>query len=454
MASGMRITPLEDWIAGKLGVTGKPVELMERLRIRQLELLNATLAHAARHSPFYRRRLGDCRPLVSLSGLADLPFTTSADLSEQGLQMLAVSQGEIKRIVTLRSSGTTGQAKRVYFTRSDLEYTKAFFRCGMSRMLQPGQRVLVLLPGELPDSAGRLLADALQQQGISCHVAGLVSDPGAIAALLVEEPFDCVVGIPVQVLGVVRHPLAAEVPTHRIGSVFLTSDYVPSALVGEIRRVWGCPAVNHYGMTELGLTCGVECHALDGYHLREPDLYFEVVDPVSGAALRAGETGEVVVTTLTRLGMPLIRYRTGDLARFMAEPCPCGSVLPRLGKVQGRLAARVDLGGLLKPCMSDLDEALFSLRGLLNFRAVLTMLDTDRSTLQLMIETLPGAERRTRDHVDRRLPTIPALRAAVAAGRLVLQPTVLADAPLSVSATVKRIIEQPQKENANLETAC
>lgn len=454
MASTMQITPLESWIAGKLGVTGKPAELMAGLRAWQLEKLNATLDHATRHSPFYRRLLQGCRPLASLAGLADLPFTTSAELSEQGLQMLAVSQGEVERIVTLRSSGTTGQAKRVYFTRSDLEYTKAFFRCGMSRMLKPGHRVLVLLPGELPDSAGRLLADALQEQNITCHVAGLVTDPGAIAARLVEEPFDCVVGIPVQVLGVVRHPLAAEVPSHRIGSVFLTSDYVPSALVEEIRQVWGCPAVNHYGMTELGLTCGVECHALDGYHLREPDLYFEVVDPISGAVLRAGETGEVVVTTLTRLGMPLIRYRTGDLARFIAEPCPCGSVLPRLGKVQGRLAARIDIGGSLKPGMSDLDEALFSLGGLLNFRAILMPLDTNRSALQLIIETSPGAERRTRDNIDRRLPTIPALRAAVASGRLVLQPTVLADAPLSVSATVKRFIEQPQKENANLETAC
>lgn len=450
----MQITPLESWIAAQLGVSDRPAQLMTSLRARQLELLNATLTHAARHSPFYRQRLRNGHPLANLADLAGLPLTTSEDLAGQGLQMLAVSQGEIERIVTLRSSGTTGQSKRVYFTRSDLEYTKAFFRCGMSRMLQPGHRVLVLLPGELPDSAGRLLADALAEQDITCHVAGLVTDPGAVATLLIEQPFDCVVGIPVQVLGVVRHALAARVPAGRIGSVFLTSDYVPSALVEDIRRVWGCPAVNHYGMTELGLTCGVECHALDGYHLREPDLYFEIVDPQTGAVLPMGDTGEVVVTTLTRRGMPLIRYRTGDLARFLVEPCPCGSVLPRLSKVQGRLAARVDIGGSLKPGMPDLDEALFSLPGLVNFRALLLPLEADRNALQLIIETVPGAEQRTRDNVDRRLPAIPALRAAVAAGRLVLHPTVLTDAPLSVSATVKRLIEQPEKEKDTLETAC
>jgi phenylacetate-coenzyme A ligase PaaK-like adenylate-forming protein len=447
----MQITPLESWIAGKVGLANAQELSMDALRVHQLRRLNETLAHAALHSPFYRQRLNN-GPLAKLTEISRLPFTTSADLVEQGLQMLAVSQSEIERIVTLRSSGTTGQPKRLYFTRDDLACTQEFFRCGMSQMLKPGHRVLVLLPGDLPDSAGRLLADALALQNISSCIAGVVTSPAAVAELLVKEHFDCVVGIPVQVLSVVRHPVAAQVHHGRIGSVYLTSDYVPGALVTEIRRTWGCPAINHYGMTEMGLTGGVECQALAGYHLREPDLYFEVIDPLSGAVLPAGAMGEVVVTTLTRTGMPLIRYRTGDLARFLPKPCPCGSVLPRLSKLHGRLAGQLDIGGPLKLSMPELDEALFSLPGLVNFSACLAPQGSGLNTFQLTIETRQGREQQTRKNVDRRLSTIPALRAAVSAGRLALLPTSLANEPLLVSATAKRLIEQSEKEHSSLET--
>lgn len=447
----MQISPLDAWVADQIGLVENQTLSIENLRDYQRTRLNATLEHAVFNSPFYRQRLGAYQPLAALDDLKQLPFTTSSDLVEQGLQMLAVSQGEIERIVTLRSSGTTGQPKRIYFTRSDLERTRTFFRCGMSQMLKAGNRVLVLLPGELPDSAGRLLADALQVAGIESEVFGLVTDPGQVAALLASQSFDCVVGIPTQVLGVVRHP-AAAVPCGRIGSVFLTSDYVPSALVQDIRRIWNCPAINHYGMTELGLTGGVECQALAGYHLREPDLYFEVIDPLSGAVLPEGDLGEVVVTTLTRTGMPLIRYRTGDLARFLPDPCPCGSRLPRLSKLQGRLTGKIDIGGPLKLGMPELDEALFSLPGLINFNANLAVMDSGLNWFQVTIETRPGVEQKTRVNVDRRLPTIPALRAAVAAGGLSLRPTSLAKQPLAVSATAKRLIEQSNKEYVHLET--
>lgn len=446
----MLISPLDAWTAKELGAGRDGNFSVEQLRAYQLNRLNATLAHAVSNSPFYRERLSGVPLLNSLDDVCRIPFTTSADLSEHGLQMLSVSRAEIERIVTLRSSGTTGQAKRLYFTRPDLQRTREFFRCGMSQMLKSGDRVLVFLPGELPDSQGRLLAEALKVDGIVCEVYGPVRDPGDAAELVSREAFDCVVGIPTQVLSVVRQPAAAN-PRGQIGSVFLTSDYVPSALVRDIRRIWDCPAINHYGMTELGLTGGVECQALAGYHLREPDFYFEVIDPESGSVLPAGEMGEVVVTTLVRTGMPLIRYRTGDLARFIPDPCPCGSKLPRLSKLTGRLAGRIDIGGPLKISMPELDEELFSLPGLLNYRATLIPFGLRKNALQLTIEARRGTGEQTRRQIDSRLPAIPALRAAVAAGTLVLRPAELADEPLAVSATAKRMIQKEEKEPISLE---
>ena len=82
-------------------------------------------------------------------------------------------------------------------------------------------------------------------------------------------------------------------------------------MVKTLRTVWGGDVYNHYGTTEMGLGGGVECAAHRGYHLREADLYFEIVDPLTGEHVEDGEFGEVVFTTLTREGMPLIRYRMG-----------------------------------------------------------------------------------------------------------------------------------------------
>ena len=86
----------------------------------------------------------------------------------------------------------------------------------------------------------------------------------------------------------------------------------------------------------MGLGAAVDCRALAGYHIREADLFFEIIDPDNGSPLPDGETGEVFFSTLTRKGMPLVRYRTGDLSRFLPEPCPCGTILKRLEWVRGR----------------------------------------------------------------------------------------------------------------------
>ncbi len=443
----MQISPLHTWIAAELDQDPNSDLDLVALRALQLERLNRTLAHASANSPFYQNRFQNRqrRPLDSLQGLTELPFTSADDLRQQGLQMLGVSQSAIERVVTLESSGTTGPAKRLYFTGEELARTQAFFRLGMGPYLDPGDRVLILLPGELPASAGNLLATALQPLGVDCQIEGIVIDPGRCVTLLAEEDFDCVVGIPVQVLSVLRHPNVLTIPRDRIKSVFLTSDYVPSALVKEIDKRWGCPAINHYGMTEMALTGGVECRALYGYHLREPHLYFEVIDPVNGRTLPAGETGEVVVTTLTRKGLPLIRYRTGDLASLIDEPCPCGSNLPRLSKLQGRIAQRMNIGAGQQLGIPQLDEALFALPELLNYEAVLTA-KNGINCLTLSIESTTGAQQDLLAEVDGCLRDLPAISTALAAGTLCLPATRSCGKPLPVSATIKRSIIDRRKE--------
>ena len=118
----------------------------------------------------------------------------------------------------------------------------------------------------------------------------------------------------------------------------------------------------------MGLGGGVECAAQVGYHMREADLYVEIIDPKTGRVLPDGVYGEVVFTTLTRRGMPLIRYRTGDISRLIPDTCPCGTHLKTLEKITHRLAGQVQINGETFT-MADLDKILFLLDGVLDFRA-------------------------------------------------------------------------------------
>ena len=119
-------------------------------------------------------------------------------------------------------------------------------------------------------------------------------------------------------------------------SMLLSAEYVPEEDVMLFEESFGCRVYEHYGMTEMGLGCAVSCGHGDGYHIREADLYIEIIDPETGRVIHDDTPGEVVFTTLTRKGMPFIRYRTGDMSRWITEPCPCGSVLKRLARVNDR----------------------------------------------------------------------------------------------------------------------
>jgi phenylacetate-CoA ligase len=411
-------TPLEAWIARKIGSSGTTID-REQLAAYQLSKLRETIAYARLRSPFYRERLSGHEELTCLSGLGSFPCTTPEELREEGLRLLCVSQDEISRVVTLSSSGTTGTPKRVFFTADDQELAIDFLRCGTENLAEKGDRVLVLLPGETPGSVGDLLASGIHRFGAVPIPHGMIrSLPEALRQL--TAGVSSIIGLPVQVLALARYAEAKGV-TPRIRSVALVSDHVPSSIVAELKRLWQCAVFEHYGATEMGLGGGVDCEAHAGYHLREADLYFEIIDPQTGELVPEGCQGEIVFTTLTRRGMPLIRYRTGDRSRILAEPCACGSVLRRLERVQSRGSARFttpdDSDGSLT--MAMLHEVLFSVPGLIDFDASVGRSEAV-AILTITAQSVYGPERPLEHSISKALDCVPAIYWAQRAGSLAI----------------------------------
>lgn len=409
----MQTTPLETWISEKIGDAGGRLD-RTRLERYQLIELRKTIALAKSAGLFYRERLAGLSEgdLSELKDLSRFPFTTAADIQRSPLRFLCVSQSEIERVVTLHTSGTTAEPKRVFFTTGDQELTVDFFHRGMATLAGPGDRVLVLLPWELPGSVGDLLLTGLHRLRALGIGVGFVRDISSALAVVIRERPDVLVGVPTQVLSLAR--CGEEMAPPR--SVLLSTDHVPDAIVSELECRWGCRVYNHYGMTEMGFGGGLECDAHLGYHMREADLFFEIVDPLTGESVREGETGEVVFTTLTRRGMPLIRYRTGDMSRFLPEPCPCGTSLKTLAQIRDRIQERfrVPGGGLLT--MADLDEAMFKITGLLNFRATLTR-EKEVDCLIVEAAAIGGWKEGITSEISDALQAMPSVALAAATGR-------------------------------------
>ncbi|MEG2171863.1 MAG: AMP-binding protein [Desulfovibrionaceae bacterium] len=301
----------------------------------QLHALRATLGWCCERSALYRARLGKNPPVMHcLEDLAHIPFTTVEDV-RQWQNLLCVSQSDVLRMVTVQTSGTTGQPKRLAFTARDLQRTCQFFQVGMGQVVQPGQRLLVLLPGaERPNGVADLLRQSLP--GVEVRAGSFDTHARALRAALEAYAPHALVATPAQLRCLLTAFTSAPAPP-LAGGILSSADPLPCDLGRALAQVFSCLVLDHYGLTESGYGGGVQCHAHDGYHLREADLLVEVVDMHDGSPLPLGQIGEVVITTLGREAMPLLRYRTGDAAALLPGPCTCGSPLKRLGRIQGRL---------------------------------------------------------------------------------------------------------------------
>ena len=305
----------------------------------QLQRLRDTIRRAA-HSPFYGERLRQAgvaaENIKSLEDLRRIPFTTKDDLRAHGKEMLTVPLTDIVRVHA--SSGTSGQATVIYYTREDINawaelLARSMYMTGM-RPADVFQNMMGygLFTGGLGFHYGAELLGALTipaGAGNSLRQIHLMQQFKTTAihiipsyALYLLQTFDKA--------GVDPRSLSLRL-------AFIGAEPHTEEMRRRIEAAYGVKAYNSYGLSEMnGPGVAFECSEQNGMHVWEDAFLLEVVDPRTLEPAAPGELGELVFTNLTRRGMPILRYRTRDLASYDPQPCPCGRAHRRISRIQGR----------------------------------------------------------------------------------------------------------------------
>ena len=337
-----RIDALLEKQEGMTEINRKSIEKM------QLEKLNSLLKCEKERAGFYKALP---ERLYSLDELSTLPFTTDEDLAHNAGGILLCSQGEIQSVISDATSGTTGAAKRVFYTKNDCENTVELFMAGLGELVFPDSVTMICMPFSHAYGLGELISEAITRLGARPLNVGVGRSFGELKEILESEKPDTFVGMPVTLLSLLRYCGRGS-----LKRALVSGDHCPKTVTAECEKMLVSTLFPHYGSREMALGGAISCIAHEGMHLRENHVIAEIVDE-NGNVLPRGEYGELVITTVGMEAMPLIRYKTGDYTRILPEKCPCGSSVLRLDTVH-RLDDR----------MEKLDGVLFTLSGLIDCR--------------------------------------------------------------------------------------
>jgi phenylacetate-CoA ligase len=359
---------------------------------RLADLLQAVLPA----NRFYARKFAG----LPLDDWSRLPFTTKGELLAEQADHPPYGElltGPLERYTRLhQTSGTKGPPLRWLDTPESWQWMLGCWRKMYALAgITPGDRLF------FPFSFGPFLGfwtgfEAAIQMGCLCLAAGGLSS-GARLRLMLDNRVTVVLCTPTYALHLAQFAqdngvrLNPATPGYAVRCLIVAGEpggNIP-ATRARIEQAWNARVIDHSGMTEIG-PLAIECSACPGgLHMLDDDYYAEIIEPVSGTMLPAGQIGELVLTNLGRLGSPLIRYRTGDLVRLDPRPCPCGSPLRRLdGGILGRTDDMIAIrGNNFYP--SALENVLRRFPEVAEYRAVI-----DRSAplaeMCLEVEPSPG----------------------------------------------------------------
>ncbi len=368
----------------------------ETLTALQITRLRHTLERAYANVASYRKKFDDAglKPgdLKSLADLERFPFTLKTDLRDNyPFGMFAIPRTNVLRLHA--SSGTTGKPTVVGYSRDDLEtWTSLMARSLACAGVVPGDVVhnaygYGLFTGGLGVHYGA--------ERLGCSVVP-VSGGGTERQVTLIKDFaaNVLCATPSYALNIIEvgHAMGIDLrdPALRIG-VFGAEPW-SDAMRQDLEARLGVTAVDVYGLSEIlgpGVAC--ECHvAQSGLHGWEDHFVFEVVDPKTLAPLPRGETGELVITTLTKEALPMIRYRTRDITRLNDEPCACGRTHVRIMRVTGRDDDMLIIRGV-NVFPSQLEAVLVGFQGLAPHYQIVLTRERALDVMTVEVERSPDA---------------------------------------------------------------
>jgi phenylacetate-CoA ligase len=353
----------------------------------QLERLQATVAWAIARVPFHRARLAGAR-VERLEDLAALPCMRKSDLREHyPLGLCAVPPAELARVHA--SSGTRGKPTVVAYTAGDLDVWREVMARAMTAAGARAGDMLHVAFGYGLFTGGLGFHDGAERIGLT--VVPVSSGNTARHHLLLQDLRPAgLCGTPSFVLHIAESLREQGGDPRALGLRYGMFGAEPWSehLRVAIERAFGCTAWDIYGLSEIvGPGVAGECEARAGLHVADDHFLPEVIDPATGAPLPPGQEGELVLTTLTKRAMPMIRYRTGDVTTLTTEPCACGSTSARIARVKGRTDDMLVIKGVnLYP--SEVEATLLALADLEPH--YLLVVDRTSTLARLEVQVEPG----------------------------------------------------------------
>ena len=313
----------------------------DKMRELQGKRLHNIVEYVYHNVPFYRHKLQelDILPddIKTIEDITKLPFTTKKDLRDNypfGLQ--AAPQSEIIRVHA--SSGTTGNPTIVGYTRKDVGiWSECMARCltafGVTR-----EDIFSVAYGYGLFTGGLGAHYGVEHMGASVIPAGtgntekhlkLIRDLG-VTGIACTPSYALYLAETMDKMGIRKEDVRL-----RVGA--FGAEPWTEQMRREIELRLGLKGYNIYGLSEImGPSVSYECQEQHGSHINEDHFYPEIINPTTLEPLPLGQTGELVFTTLTKEGMPLLRYRTRDLCSLLPDECQCGRTNIRMGRIEGR----------------------------------------------------------------------------------------------------------------------
>ncbi len=366
----------------------------EQMRALQLARLEATVRRAYQRVALFRDRLCDrgLKPedIRTLEDLNLLPFTVKADLRETyPFGLFASPMDEIVRLHA--SSGTTGKPIVVAYTREDLDVwsnvmVRAFAGCGLGRgdVIQNAYGYGLFTGGLGAHYGAEMLGATVIpiSGGNSDRQIMLMKDFGVTAICCTPSYF----------LHLIERAAEMDVDLRELplrAGVFGAEPWT-AVMRQRIESLSGIRAYDIYGLSEIigpGVAC--ECCAQNGLHIFEDHFYPEIIDPETGRVLPDGEEGELVLTTLSKRAMPMIRYRTRDITSLFTEPCQCGRTVRRMRRIGRRSDDMFIIRGVnIFP--SQVESALLAVEGTLPHYLIVLNRRHGLDEMEVQVEVTPG----------------------------------------------------------------